>query len=234
MNKGGEQMRITLVLKESIYDCKIQITDSKGSRYYMLALCDETAISSVTVDVFDDEFDLALIPVMPDTESLLNEWEENNWKDKLAKKASKFLLNTLDKMILRVGCNYHVVGLQDGDRLDISMQYYAFGTFDRFNILELAPICYMFFEASNFNDRFQLTNAYETNRKDVLKYAKTFAFADGLGNGLILSLFTYPIQVGRMKRLTNNKKILKTLTKFNHLSDTERQRFLEKQERFLS
>ena len=226
-------MKITLVLKESIYDCRIKITDSHGERfYYISALCEEGMTSSIISDVFDNEFSISLIPIMSDTQSVLNEIEENNWKDKLAKKATSFLMNSLDKMILRVGCDYRVVGLQDGDRLDITLQNYVFGTFDRFDILELVPMIYSFFEIANFNDYYKLTDAYETNRKAVLKFAKSFAFAEVLGNGLFVTLFTYPIQVSRVKRLTKNKKILKVLTKFNGLSGIERQRFLEKQEKF--
>ena len=226
-------MKISLVLKESIYDCKIKISDSHGERYYYIsALCEEGMTSSIISEVFDNEFSLSLVPITADIKSALNEIEENDWKDKLAKKATGFLMNSLDKMILRVGCNYHIKGLQDGDRLDITLQNYVFGTFDKFDILELVPMCYMFFEVANFNEYYKLTDAYETNRKDVLKFAKTFAFADVLGNGFFLTLFTYPIQVSRVKRLTKNKKISKVLTKFNNLSDAERQRFLEKQEKF--
>ena len=227
-------MKIILVLKESIYDCKIKITDSHGERfYYISALCEEgMTSSSITAEVFDNEFSLSLIPITADVKSVLEEIEENNWKDRLVKKATGFLMNSLDKMILRVGCNYHIKGLQDGDRLDITLQNYVFGTFDKFDILELVPMCYVFFEVANFNEYYKLTDAYETNRKDVLKFAKTFAFAEVLGNGLFLTLFTYPIQVSRVKRLTKNKKILKVLTKFNGLSRIERQRFLEKQEKF--
>ena len=227
-------MKISLVLKESIYDCKIKIIDSHGERYYYIsALCEEgMTSSSITAEVFDNEFSLSLIPITADVKSVLEEIEENDWKDKLAKKATGFLMNSLDKMILRVGCNYHIEGLQDGDRLDITLQNYVFGTFDKFDILELVPMCYMFFEVANFNEYYKLTDAYETNRKDVLKFAKTFAFADVLGNGFFLTLFTYPIQVSRVKRLTKNKKISKVLTKFNNLSDAERQHFLEKQEKF--
>ena len=227
-------MKITLVLKESIYDCKIKISDSQGERYYYIsALCEEGLnSSSITAEVFDNEFSLSLIPITADVKPILNEFEKNDRKDKLAKKATGFLMNSLDKMILRVGCNYHIEGLQDGDRLDITLQNYVFGTFDKLDILELVPMSYMFFEVANFNEYYKLTDAYETNRKDVLKFAKTFAFADVLGNGFFLTLFTYPIQVSRVKRLTKNKKISKVLTKFNNLSDAERQRFLEKQEKF--
>jgi len=229
-------MKISLVLKESIYDCRIKISDSQGERYYYIsALCEEgITFSSITAEVFDNEFYLSLIPIIADVKSVLNEIKNNNWQDKLAKKATGFLMNSMEKMFLRVGCNYHIEGLQDGDRLDITLQSYAFGTFDRFDILELIPMCYMFFEVANLNEYYKLTDAYETNRKDVLKFAKGFAFAEGVGDGLFGALFTYPIQVSRAKRLTKNKKISKALTKFNGLSDTERQRFLEKQEKHLA
>ncbi len=227
-------MKITLVLKESIYDCKIQITDSRGSRYYYIsALCeDETVTPFITAEIYDNDFDLTLIPIMPDTTSMLNDFEENNWKNKFAKKATKVLFSSLEKAILRVGCTYRVEQVQDGDRLDINLQTCTYGTFDHFDLLELIPMMYMFFEVFNLNKLFKLKEAYETNRKDVLKFAKTFALTDILGNGLFLTLFTYPIQVGRIKRLTKDKKISKVLAKFNNLNDTERQRFLEKQEKF--
>ncbi len=207
-------MKITLVLKQSIYDCNIKITDSHGERYYYISvLCEEEKnFPSITAEVFDNDFTLSLIPIMVDTKSILNEFEENDWKDKLAKKAGKFLLDSLDKMILRVGCDYNIVGLQDGDRLDITLQNYVFETFDKLEIFEV-PMIYSFFEVANFDDFYKLTDAYETNRKDMLKFAKTLAFTDILGNGLFLTLFTYPIQVRRIKRLTNNKKIFKTLKK---------------------
>ncbi|MBE7058409.1 MAG: hypothetical protein E7387_04840 [Ruminococcaceae bacterium] len=227
-------MKITLVLKESIFDCKVRITDSYGERYYDIScLCEEgTNCSSIEAEIFDSEFSLLLIPVMPDTLSILNEFEPKDWKEKFAKKTTGFLMNSLCKMLLHVACNYYIVGLQDGDRLDITLQSYAFGKIDRFNVLGLVPMIYLFFEVANFNDFYKLTDAYETNRKDVLKFARTLAFTEVLGNGLFLTLFIYPIQVSRIKRLTKNKKLLKVLTKFNSLSNTERQIFLEKQERF--
>jgi hypothetical protein len=95
-------------------------------------------------------------------------------------------------------------------------------------------MCYAFFEVSNFNNYFKLKKAYETNRKDVIKFAKSFALTDIFGTGFLGTLFTYPIQVGRIRYLTNNKKVFKTLYKFNNYTDDERQAFFEKLNKFLS
>ncbi len=54
-------MKISFVLKESIYDCKIQITDIQGSRYYLIsALSNNETTAYITAEVYGNEFDLAL------------------------------------------------------------------------------------------------------------------------------------------------------------------------------
>ena len=70
-------MKITLVLKESIYDCKIKISDSHGECYYYISsLCEEGInSSSIIAEVFDNEFSLSLIPITADIKSVLNEIE---------------------------------------------------------------------------------------------------------------------------------------------------------------
>lgn len=229
-------MKISFALKESIYNCKVQITDLQGSRTYLIPAVSDDELSEqwITADIYGTEFDLTLIPMMPDIEPIFNELEERTWKDKLAIKVTKFLISSLDKIMLRVGCAYHIDKIQDGDRLDIALQTYAFGTFDRYNLLELFPVAYMFFEAFQGDKRFSLTTAFETNRKEVLKAARGITLAGSFGFGFLLTLiFVYPIQIGRVKWLTKRKKILKTLTKFNKLSDTEREKFLKKQEKFM-
>ena len=223
-------MKITLSLKESIYDCQVEITDSHGSRYYFISASgeDEGNCQNIVAEIFDNDFDLELIPLMPNTNPMLDALEPNNWKEKLAKKAINKILSAVQKAVLRVGCTYRVENVQDGDRLDINLQTYTFGMSDRFDLLDLLPMMYMFFEVSNFNTRFELKDAYETNRDEVLRFTKKLALGEIFGGGL----FTYPIEIIRMKRLTNSKKISKVLTKFNSLNETERQCFLEKQEKF--
>lgn len=227
-------MNVSFALNNSIYDCKLQITDAHGSRYYLIpALTDEGASDSmVTVDIFENALDLTLVPLTPDLNAVLAGWEETTWKDKLAKKATVALGSSLEKMLLRVGCRYHIDNVQDGDRVDITLQNYLFGRADRFDLLGLLPMMYAFFEVSHGTARMALVDAYETNRKDVVKYAKMMALTDILGNGIFSTLFSYPLQVSRIKHLSKNKTIRKTLMRFSRLSEPERQRFLEKQERF--
>ncbi len=224
-------MKTTVFLKESIYNCKIIITDSHGKReYYISALTNEGPLEAcVTAEFYDDEFSISVIPLMTNTQEILDGIENKTWKDKLAKKASKMLLNVLDTMTLRVSCTYRIVGIRDGGRLDLNLQSYVFGAFDRFDILELAPVMYAFFEVFDFNRRFKLTDAHEVNRTQFLKAIKKFALAEAIGNGFLM----YPIQMLRAKHLTKNKKICRTISKFNALSDEDRARFLEKQQKYM-
>ena len=230
-------MKITLNFKETIYDCKIKITDSQGTRYYYTSPLSEEKSSlsaSLTVEVFDSDFLLTLIPVMVDANSALEDFEVQNWKDKLAKKASKLLISTLDKAFLRVGCDYKITGTKDGDRLDISSQIYSFGNSFTLDFFGLMPVLYNFFEVSSFGRLYKLSDAYETNRKSVLKFARAIALSDIFGIGFITLLFTYPLQMGRVKHLTKNKKVKKVLLKFNSLTDEKREAFLKKQEKMIS
>ena len=229
-------MTVSFVLKESVYDCMIKITDSHGEQcYYIPCLQEEGAnSSSIMVEIFDYEFDLTLTPAMPNMSPLINEFEEKNWKDKLAKKASKLLCDAFEKTILRVGCCYHIDEIKDGDCIDITLQTYVFRTFDRYDLLEIYPVMYMFFEVFRDEKRLNLTTAFETNRKEVLKAARGITLASAFGVDFFLTLIlVYPIQISRVKRLTKNKKIAKTLKKFHNLSNAKRLEFLDKQEKFI-
>lgn len=224
-------MNITLVLKNSICDCKLQITDTQGSRYYLIpAAQEETTDVYFSMEVFGETFDLNVIPLVADLQPTLNEWEENTWKEKLAKGLFTTMTALLDKTVLRVGCRYHITNVQDGDRLEIEMQGYRFGTTAMWDLLGLLPMMYVFFEISCFNQRFEPLDAYETNRKDVVKSAKMLAASEVLGNGFFATLITYPIQVGRIKRLSGHRKIFKTVHRFYGMSEEKREALMKKQE----
>ena len=220
----GDIVKISIVLKESLCDCKIQVTDSVGSRdYYINApYDDDLPLPSVTVEIFDNEFMLSLFPLMADTDSIINASAGNTLKDRFAKKATKAIFKATEKIFLRIACEYRITDINDGDRLNIDMQHYSFGESDLHDALDIIPIEYMFFEVTNFNKRFGLTNAYATNRKDFLKYAKIYSLTCSAGEGLWDFLLIYPIQSFRTRWLTRNKKVFKTLSKINGSDDIER------------
>ena len=89
---------------------------------------------------------------------------------------------------------------------------------------------YMFFEASHNGVLCKCSNAFPTNQKEVISCAKKLTLLD-FGAHLF---FTYPVQVGRIKKLTSDKKVRSTLTKFNRLSEQDRQKVLQKKEKFMS
>lgn len=225
-------MKICFSLKESIYDCKLEITDIRGCRSYLISPV-EVPDPCLSVEIDAAEFDLSVTPLMGDVNAMVGELEVQDWKDKLAQKAVKVMLSAFDKMILRVGCRYHIRGLRDGDRLELTMVNYTFGTFDRLDLLELLPVMYMFFQASGPKGVFVPLDAWQTNRREVVKAAKMLALTDALGNGLLWTLFSYPIQVGRVKHLTKNRKMYKVLSKFYNMSEEKRRKIMERQEKFM-
>lgn len=229
-------MKVRFVLDNSFYDCQLQITDRQGTRDFCLCVLSEDAIQFpfLDMDIAEDAFDLTVIPTMADYRSVLEEFDRTDWKDRFAQSATDLMLSAVEKMLLRVGCRYHIQGVQDGAVLHINSQEYAFGTFDRFDLLELIPMMYMFYEVSLCDHRFTLTDAFETNRNDVVRSAKKIALADILGNGFLGALFSYPIQVGRIKRLCQNKEIFKTLHAFDTMDAAERQKILDRKEQYFN
>ncbi len=227
-------MKITLALTESIYDCKIEIKDSQGVRDYFISALEagENGTSYITAEVFDSDFDLKLTPMTINIKPTLDELEDTSWKDKFAKKIVDAFVSIANKMMLQVECMYRAENVQENDRIDINLQTYVFGKFDRFDLLELIPAAYTFFEASNFNLHYKLFKAKPKNRKEVMKSAKVIASTDMLGNGFFGMLITYPIQVTRMRYITSDKIIVNSLIKFNNLSEEKRQKFLDKQDKF--
>lgn len=214
---------------EIIFRCVLTAKDSQQTQSFTVDPAEEPN-RILEVEVCSGDFILTLIPTMTDYKSALDDIETSDWKGKLAKKLGDVMLSAFDKMLLRVGCKYHVTGIRDGDTVFIGQQGYILGNLAGMELLELIPVIYMFLEPSCNGQRFELTDAFETNRKDFIKYIKKYCLID-FGWQLII---TYPIQVGRAKRLTTSKKISKTLKKFNRLNDADREKFLRKQEKMMS
>ena len=222
-------MRLSLNFSNSLYSCEAIIKDASGIQNYVVNLEDKQS-DFLEIDVESSNFELTLIPKMPDYKSAFLDMEVQNWKDRLAQKVGNALCSTLDKMLLRVGCSYMISDTKENDIICICGQEYIFGTFDKFDLFELVPMAYMFFEASCNGDICKCSDAFAMNRKDVVSSAKKLVLIDF---GLHL-LFTYPIQIGRIKKLTSDRKVKKTLIKFNTMDKKEREKFLSAQEQFIS
>ena len=222
-------MRLSFDFSNSPYDCEVIIKDTSEIHNYVVNVSDKQ-FDLLEIDVESSRFELTLIPKMPDYKSAFSDMEIQNFKDRLAQKIGNTLCSVLDKMLLRVGCTYMISDTKENDIICICGQEYIFGTFDKFDLFELVPMAYMFFEASCNGDICKCSDAFAMNRKDVVSSAKKLVLIDF---GLHL-LFTYPIQIGRIKKLTSDRKVKKTLIKFNTMDKKEREKFLRAQEQFIS
>lgn len=222
-------MKLSLFFSNSLYNCEAIIKDISGIKKYVTNF-EEKQSDFLEIDVESSSFELTVIPKMPDYKSAFLDMEVQNWKDRLAQKVGNALCSTLDKMLLRVGCTYMISDTKENDIICMCGQEYIFGTFDKFDLFELVPMAYMFFEASCNGDLCKCSDAFALNRKEVISSAKKLILIDF---GLHL-LFTYPIQIGRIKKLTSDRKVKGTLIKFNMLDKKEREKILNKKEEFMS
>ena len=222
-------MKLSLFFSNSLYNCEAIIKDISGIKKYVINF-EEKQSDFLEIEVESSSFELTVIPKMPDYKSAFSDMEVQNWKDRLAQKVGNALCSTLDKMLLRVGCTYMISDIKENDIICICGQEYIFGTFDKFDLFELVPMAYMFFEASCNGDLCKCSDAFALNRKEVISSAKKLILIDF---GLHL-LFTYPIQIGRIKKLTSDRKVKRTLIKFNMLDKKEREKILNKKEKFMS
>lgn len=225
-------MKVFLHISDSIFSCNIEITDASGTQSHFVSLeeAEPDRPYEMEIDVGSPDFTLTVIPNVDHYKAVLSDMEIQNWKDKLAKKVGNALLSMLDHSMLRVGCAYVITEAVENDVIHIRGQEYVFGTFDKLDLFGLIPMVYTFFEASRNGVLCRCSTAFPTNRKEVISHAKKLALCNF---GLQL-IFTYPFQMGRIKRLTTDRKVRKTLTKFNQLSEQNRKKVLARKEKFLS
>lgn len=217
-------MKVLLQFFESIYNCQVTVKDASGERRYFADLfgVENDGENLLCIEVESGEFELTIEPTMVDYKDAFSQMKISDWKDKLARKIGNTLFSAVDNMFLRVGCSYSLSGVKDGDTVSVYCQQYAFGNYDKLDLLELIPMAYMFFEVYFKDIRCELLNAFGLNGKEVISSSRKIALIN-FGIGL---LTTYPIQVGRIKRLSSNRKIRKTLIRFNKMTEKKRKRYM--------
>ncbi len=215
-------MKITIGFKDqatdesnNYFDCKIEITDLTGTHFYVISH-NNAGGGYITADVSGDEFDVTVTPIISDCSEDSDNAEPKTLGNKILESAIKASVSLFDKVLLMVGCTYRITGLQDGDRLSIDIQDYTLGaTGFMFELFELMPIMYCFFEVSFFNDRFAPKKAFAVNRKKFLKGSRVMALMEPL---------TYLMAMIRARRLSKNRKIFSILSKFHGMSEEKRQK----------
>lgn len=217
-------MKLRLEFSNSIYDCQMIVKDAYGKyeQYFALAQKTDDAPLTAEIEVDDGEVDLSLLPIAVNYGELLDDSEQQTWKDKLINKVVGKGLDLLLKSLLVVGCTYHISGVVDGDVLFVNCGWYGHES-----QLDMIPIAYMYYEVDGFGKTHIPTAAWGINRDEVIKGARKLALLD-FGPELI---FTYPIGVSRVKRLTKDKRVLKTLQKFYSLPEAKRQAIRAKMKR---
>ena len=222
-------MKVLLHFPRSRYNCEVIVNDRSETKKYTVNLANENP-AELEIQVENCNFELTLIPQIADTSAAFWERDIENPKCKFAQKVGSTIFSTLDKMLLRVGCTFKVAEIKEHDVIFFNNQEYVFGAFDKLDVLDLIPITYVFFEAYCNGIRLECSNAFPTNRKEVISSAKKLALAD-FGIQLI---FTYPMQICRIKNLTSDKKVNQTLTAFSRMNEAERQKVLRKKENYIS
>jgi hypothetical protein len=217
------------VLENSFHACNIRIKDATQTRFYRVE--PQSSPTFLDVEIDGTECDIAIAPIKPTANF---KWDEqapqSHFLNRLADKCGQSLLSFVDQMFLRVTCEYHLTDLKDGDYVDVIARSYSYGLWDRWDLFELLPMAYAFFEVEHSGNRAPLTQAFGTNRSDVIKMARKLALLTYVGWDII---FMYPLQVGRIKRLSKNRKVFKALKKFNRMSAEEREELKRKEEEAL-
>ena len=218
------------VLENSLYACNVRITDAKQTRYYHVPQFDPLVTTPHFFDVEIDskECDIAIAPIETDVDNLWNDTPPKNFFDKVASKCGKKLVSLINKIILRVTCEYHLTNLNDGDCIDIVAKQYIYDLWEH-ELFELLPMSYFFYEIEYNGKRAALKQAFGTNRNDLIKTARPLALLVSSGYGLLF--FLHPIQMMRIKYLSSKGKVFRTIKRFNKMTPEQRKKFEERVEK---
>lgn len=227
----GDIMKVRFELSNpGPYECRLRIADWGGEREFLLTKFEEDGSERepyIEVEIYGDQFEVTVLPEFVDYKSALDEIEQNNWKDKLIKKAVGKIFSAFNDMVFLVACKYHLSNVTDSSVVTVNGQAYMFGLGDRFDLLGLYPVIYTYYEVLSNDCCLKPIDVKGINRKQIVKAARNITLID-FGFHLI---FTYPFQVGRVKRLTKDRKIFKFMNKLYSMTPEERQKVFDKQEK---
>ncbi len=227
---------VQLLFDYAPYDCRVEIEDMLGRRDYTfpLATITEEDHPRMLLDVYGDDFTLTLTPMASDFKPLKEDIKatlKDGWKEKLLGGIATVALSALSQMILRLACTYRItlppseMG-QNGIvpvTLKAEIQGYVKSGVFSVELLELEPVMYGYFEVKLNGTVPPFQKARGVNHREVMRIARIAGILHGLG-----SIIMYPIEVGRFKRLTKDKKVNRTMRKFYRLSPEKREKIRKK------
>ncbi len=148
----------------------------------------------------------------------------------------RWLASLENAVCFRVGCTYRLDGLRNGEEILLKEQTYACTSYTADLVFNLVPVDYLFFEAVRHGERHAPTAARCTNKRAALKAARTAALLSASDGGIgclsfLLCLPIFSLQMLRVRFLTRNRRIFRTLSRFHRMSEAERQKVLRRNDR---
>ena len=212
-------MKVTFIFQKSSFDCDALLRDGGGTRR-LPAPCGDASVEErrLAVEIVGDSCELTLTPKLAATDDPLGVGVGSGGiLGGLERGLGKLMSKAEASAVLLVSCRYCVQGLTDGDTVTVVPQRYEHDTsFGAQYLFDLLPTEYFFYEAYHQRTRLEPRGAFGTNRKAVIKTMRPFAMVGPDG------ILTYPICMVRIRYLTRDRKVMRTLIKFHRMSDAER------------
>ena len=225
-------MTVYFRLCQSATACRLHITDAAGKRVVFL----ETDFLSradalYSVEIYGDSAEVTTVPVAyaaPQTGGGVSGW--------LKTQGRRWLAALENAACFQIGCTYRLDGLRNGEEIALNEQTYSCTSVTADVAFNLVPVDYLFFEAVRHGERQAPTAARCTNKRSALKASRTAALLSASDGGFgclsfLLCLPIFPLQMLRVRFLTRNRRIFRTLARFHRMSESERQKVLRRNDR---
>lgn len=231
-------MTLTFHLDATFFDCILRIRCENGFNvaYRMTATAPlgGALIDTVTVEVPENICEVMVYPQF--CEGLREEvksFRGDGFWDTLAVKAlGKAADSTLRNGTLHTALTYRLdlreqLGndlMGDGTlHLTLTERSYTLTAEWVSELLELYPVCYTFFELSEGENAAIPAHALGVNRKHFLRFARKIILLQCAGWDVgVLGLALYPFLMGRVKRLSRPRPVLRRLKKLYRLPPENR------------
>lgn len=242
-------MKLTFHLNNTnLYNCTLHVRDARGARAYhmnTLTAVGTPSVDTITVEVTGEVVEIVTLPKLP--AALMEEVKQAKGDTlpetialralgKVACAVSKagFLQNAVTyRLPLRERIGQDVGG-SDAIHLHLTERFYCSTPEWMSELLELYPLTYVFFELSERlsegDSPFPPAALRDLNRPELIRLTRKLVLAQCAGGALLL----HPVLMSRIKRLSQNRVVLRKLKKLYRLPPEKRERIFADWETSLS